>query len=56
MKIQSRKLDVRIENEAISISLHEGAPIMVKVHEKWYPLKPGWPVHVPLSDDERERA
>lgn len=56
IKIQGRELEVRIEQETISVSLHEGAPIMVKMRERWYPLKPGWPIRVALLEDERERA
>lgn len=56
MKIQSRELDVSIRGGMIEVSLRVGAPIMVKVYERWYPLKPGWPVRLALMESEKEEA
>lgn len=56
LKIQDRELDVDIHDNMLQVSIRTGAPIMVKVYDKWYPLKPGWPVRVALLESERENA
>lgn len=56
MKIQGRELDVSVRSGMFEVALRVGAPIMVKVYERWCPLKPGWPVRVALMESEKEES
>lgn len=56
LKVQSRELDIKIDNGLICITLRQGAPIMVKVYDRWYPLKPESPVCARLINFEKEHA
>lgn len=41
MQIQGRRIDVAVEDGTLSLTLLDGAPLMVKVYDQWLALQPG---------------